>query len=212
MLHVSSTATVIGFAVEPVRRRPGRDLASRRQGDAERDAAQLADRSRAADPGRGVRARDRDRHDGLAVRPGAPDPARDRERRLAERLAHSGAGDEHASTAAPALPSRLVLPTVPPRGARRRRRSSRRRSHWRGTPIAPTRPSGRSSTTCSPAHTQVRIEETADDRIDETTVVRREYLLVAESTPTGPPRRARGAGTRAASPARPRSWREAPTF
>ena len=186
VLHVSSTATVIGFAASLSDVAPGRHLASRRQGDAERDAAQLAHRSRAAD----ARERSTSSRSRSTRRPGSsPGGTGSGSRSRAPTGRTSGrlrSRRRTPSTAAPARPSRLVLPTVPPQGS--------------ATPPAflpsPKSLARHSDRTDPPVwqvvhdvlagRSQVRIEETADERIDETTVVRREYSLVADVHPDRP--------------------------
>ena len=83
-------------------------------------------------------------------------------------------------------PSRLVLPTVPSQG-------SAAPPAFLPSPKSLARHSDRTDPPVwqvvhdvLAGNTQVRIEETADDRIDETTVVRREYSLVADVHPDRP--------------------------
>jgi putative CocE/NonD family hydrolase len=84
------------------------------------------------------------------------------------------------------VPSRLVLPTVPPQG-------SAAPPAFLPSPRSLSRHIDRTDPPVWQVvhdvlarNTQVRIEETADDRIDETTVVHREYSLLADVHPDRP--------------------------
>jgi uncharacterized protein len=85
-----------------------------------------------------------------------------------------------------ARPSRLILPSVPPRGSTRppRFRPSQR-AMTRHTERAEP-PSWQIVHDTLGGRSQVRIHEAEDDRINDTTVVRREYSLVADCHPDDP--------------------------
>ena len=85
-----------------------------------------------------------------------------------------------------ARPSRLILPSVPPRGSAKapRFRPSQKAMIRHSDRADP--PSWRIVHDVLGGRSQVRFHEAADERINDTTVVRREYTLVADCHPHDP--------------------------
>ncbi len=170
---------------QPLRRLSRREFSPHRQGDAERDAAAVADRPGTAHRGRGGRTRHPDRRDRLAFRPRPPYPRGHRERRLPERVPTPEPGRNEVHRGA-STPSRLVLPVVPLQGSATP--PSFAPSPKKVTPLSAGIQPPRWDVTRDvlTGRTHVTIDLTKTNRVNSSTVVRQEFLMVNEVDPRDP--------------------------